>query len=232
MSAKWWANNYTVKLDYKKDVSSSYEKTIVTTYDKAYGELPQPVVQGWTFKGWNTKADGTGTTVTADTVYKIAGDSTLYAQWQINTYDLSVNHTVSGNMGNKCSDFSFTLNLSGMSGNNITAVFTDASGKQTTKILAMNNGKVAFALKHGETVVFKNVPYNTSYTITEDNVRDYIVSSSNASGKVTDNTIATFTSVRNIIVPTSADTNIIAMISIICVAGVAILLILKRRKTQ
>lgn len=233
LSAKWWANNYTVKLDYKKDVSSSYEKTIVTTYDKAYGELPQPVVQGWTFKGWNTKSDGTGTTVTADTVYKIAGDSTLYAQWQINTYDLSVKHTVSGNMGNKCSDFSFTLNLSGMSGNNITAVFTDASGKQTTKILAMNNGKVAFTLKHGETVVFKNVPYNTSYTITEDNVRDYIVSSSNASGKVTDNTAVTFTSVRNIMVPTSADTNIIAMISIVCVAGVAILLILKkRRKTK
>lgn len=232
LSARWWANNYTVKLDYKKDVSSSYEKTIVTTYDKAYGELPQPVVQGWTFKGWNTKSDGTGTTVTADTVYKIAGDSTLYAQWQINTYDLSVKHTVSGNMGNKCSDFSFTLNLSGMSGNNITAVFTDASGKQTTKTLAMNNGKVAFMLKHGETVVFKNVPYNTSYTITEDNVRDYIVSSSNASGKVTDNTAATFTSVRNMMVPTSADTNIIAMISIICVAGVAILLILKRRKTK
>lgn len=157
---------------------------------------------------------------------------TAHAQWQINKYDLSVKHTVSGNMGNKCSDFSFTLNLSGMSGNNITAVFTDASGKQTTKTLAMNNGKVAFTLKHGETVVFKNVPYNTSYTITEDNVRDYIVSSSNASGKVTDNTAATFTSVRNIMVPTSADTNIIAMISIICVAGVAILLILKSRKTQ
>lgn len=233
LSARWWANNYTVKLDYKKNVGSSYEKTIVTTYDKAYGELPQPVVQGWTFKGWNTKSDGTGTTVTADTVYKIAGDSTLYAQWQINKYDLSVKHTVSGNMGNKCSDFSFTLNLSGMSGNNITAVFTDASGKKTTKILAMNNGKVAFTLKHGETVVFKNVPYNTSYTITEDNVRDYIVSSSNASGKVTDNTTATFTSVRNIMVPTSADTNIISMISIVCVAGIAILLILKkRRKTQ
>lgn len=157
---------------------------------------------------------------------------TAHAQWQINTYDLSVKHTVSGNMGNKCSDFSFTLNLSGMSGNNITAVFTDASGKKITKTLAMNNGKVAFTLKHGETVVFKNVPYNTSYTITEDNVRDYIVSSSNASGKVTDNTVATFTSVRNIMVPTSADTNIIAMISIICVAGVAILLILKRRKTK
>lgn len=158
---------------------------------------------------------------------------TAHAQWQINTYDLSVKHTVSGNMGNKCSDFSFALNLSGMSGNSVTAVFTDVSGKQTTKTLSMNNSKVAFTLKHGESIVFKGVPYNTLYTITENNADGYTVTSSNAFGKVKANTTATFTSTRNATVPTSADTNIVAMISIICVAGVAILLILKkRRKTK
>lgn len=78
----------------------------------------------------------------------------------------------------------------------------------------------------------ENVPYDTSYTITENNADGYTVTSSNASGTITGNTIATFTSTRNAMVPTSADTNIIAMISIVCVAGVAILLILKRRKTK
>lgn len=158
---------------------------------------------------------------------------TGHAQWQINTYDLSVKHTVSGNMGNKHSDFSFTLNLSGMSGNNITAVFTDASGKQTTKTLSMNNSKVAFTLKHGENVVFKSIPYNTSYMITENNADGYTVSNSNASGKVKTNTTVMFTSTRNATVPTSADTNAKAMVAI---AGlsiiVAIMLILKRRKTN
>lgn len=158
---------------------------------------------------------------------------TGHAQWQINTYDLSVKHTVSGNMGNKHSDFSFTLNLSGMSGNNITAVFTDASGKQTTKTLSMNNGKVAFILKHGESLVFKGVPYNTPYTITENNVDGYTVSNSNASGKVTANTTVTFTSTRNATVPTSADTNVKAMVVIVGLSIiVTIMLILKRRKTN
>ena len=111
MSAKWWANHYTVKLDYKKNISSSYEKKIVTTYDSAYGELPQPVLPGWTFKGWNTKADGTGTTVTEDTVYKIAGDSTLYAQWQYNPVSVKVPQVLTGDHAGKsqfrvkCDDF-------------------------------------------------------------------------------------------------------------------------------
>ena len=87
------------------------KKKIVTTYDSAYGELPQPVLPGWTFKGWNTKADGTGTTVTEDTVYKIAGDSTLYAQWQYNPVSVKVPQVLTGDHAGKsqfrvkCDDF-------------------------------------------------------------------------------------------------------------------------------
>ena len=96
LSALWAANDYTVTLDYKKNVSSSYEKTIVVKYDSTYGELPQPVLPGWTFKGWNTKADGTGTTITEDTMYKIAGDSTLYAQWSYNPISVKVPQILTG----------------------------------------------------------------------------------------------------------------------------------------
>lgn len=120
-----------------------------------------------------------------------------------------------------------------MLGNSVTAVFTDASGKQTTKTLSMNNSKVAFILKHGESIVFKDVPYNTSYTITENNAYGYTVSNSNASGKVTTNTTVTFTSTRNATVPTSADTNAKAMVVIAGLSIIAaIMLILKRRKTN
>lgn len=192
---------------------------------------------GYTFKGWNTKADGSGKAYSDKQSIKNITDKdgtvvTLYAQWQINTYDLTVTHKVSGNMGNKHSDFSFTLNLSGMLGNSVTAVFTDVSGKQTTKTLSMNNGKVAFSLKHGENVVFKSIPYNTSYTITENNADGYTVSNSNASGKVTTNTTVTFTSTRNATVPTSADTNAKAMVAIVGLSIIAMTLILKRRKTN
>ncbi len=36
---------------------------------------------GYTFAGWNTKADGTGTAYAADATFNIVEDTTLYAQW-------------------------------------------------------------------------------------------------------------------------------------------------------
>lgn len=36
---------------------------------------------GYTFAGWNTKADGSGTTYAADATFVITGNTTLYAQW-------------------------------------------------------------------------------------------------------------------------------------------------------
>lgn len=146
LSALWAANDYTVTLDYKKNVSNSYVKTIVAKYDSAYGELPQPVLPGWTFKGWNTKADGTGTTVTEDTVYKIAGDSTLYAQWQYSPVSVKVpqvltgDHTGKSQFRVKCDDFkagnikisvpnSFLYKQSGKP--DVTAAITAKSGNNT-----------------------------------------------------------------------------------------------------
>lgn len=228
----------TYTLKYDANGGSGTMSNQKCTYDVSQALMANTFKRdGYTFKGWNTKADGTGTAYSDKQSIKNITDKdgtvvTLYAQWQINTYDLTVTHKVSGNMGNKHSDFSFTMNLSGMSGNNITAVFTDASGKQMTKTLSMNNGKVAFSLKHGENVVFKSIPYNTSYTITENNADGYTVSNSNASGKVTANTTVTFTSTRNATVPTSADTNAKVMVAIAGLSIIAMILILKRRKTN
>lgn len=228
----------TYTLKYDANGGSGTMSNQKCTYDVSQALMANTFKRdGYTFKGWNTKADGTGTAYSdKQSIENIADKDgtvvTLYAQWQINTYDLTVTHKVSGNMGNKHSDFSFTMNLSGMSGNNIIAVFTDASGKQTTKTLSMNNGKVAFILADGESIVFKGVPYNTSYTVTENNADGYTVSNSNASGKVTANTTVTFTSTRNATVPTSADTNAKAMVAIAGLSIIAMTLILKRRKTK
>ena len=229
----------TYTLKYDANGGSGTMSNQKCTYDVSQALMSNTFKRdGYIFKGWNTKADGTGTAYSdKQSIENIADKDgtvvTLYAQWQINTYDLTVTHKVSGNMGNKHSDFSFTLNLSGMSGNSVTAVFTDVSGKQITKTLSMNNSKVAFTLKHGESIVFKDVPYNTPYTITENNADGYTVSSTNASGKVTSNTTATFTSTRNATVPTSADTNVKAMVIIVGLSIIAAnMLILKRRKTK
>ena len=36
----------------------------------------------WTFAGWNTKADGTGTALAVDATMTLSSDTTLYAQWR------------------------------------------------------------------------------------------------------------------------------------------------------
>ena len=146
LKAQWRANDYTVLFDYGKSVDSTYPASTVVKYDSAYGELPQPVLPGWTFKGWNTKADGTGATVTDNAVYKIAGGSTLYAQWQYNPVSVKVpqiligDHTGKSQFRVKCDDFkagnikisvpnSFPYKQSGKS--DVTATITAKSGNNT-----------------------------------------------------------------------------------------------------
>ena len=48
-------------------------------YKTAVGELPQPTLKGYKFKGWQ---DADGNTYDSDTVYNTLGDTTVYAQWE------------------------------------------------------------------------------------------------------------------------------------------------------
>lgn len=41
---------------------------------------------GYTFTGWNTKSNGTGTPLTAEGTFNIAANTVIYAQWLINSY--------------------------------------------------------------------------------------------------------------------------------------------------
>lgn len=42
--------------------------------------------EGYTFNGWNTKSNGSGTTLTAEGTFNIAANTVIYAQWLINSY--------------------------------------------------------------------------------------------------------------------------------------------------
>lgn len=83
LSATWTANEYEVTLDAAGGVVDGEASTAVkATYDAALGKLPEPTREGYTFDGWFTEAQG-GKRVTADTVYKTAGESTYYAHWTL-----------------------------------------------------------------------------------------------------------------------------------------------------
>ena len=53
----------------------------------ALGEDANP---GYTFEGWNTKADGSGTTIAGGSAYRPPNDITLYAQWKRKAEDVNV----------------------------------------------------------------------------------------------------------------------------------------------
>lgn len=62
--------------------SSIYSMTVSSTV---------PTRTGYTFTGWNTKADGTGTNYSAGGSVNVGADSTvtLYAQWRLNNYNVT-----------------------------------------------------------------------------------------------------------------------------------------------
>ena len=61
---------------------SDYLSAQSVTFNERYGTLPTPTRSGYTFDGWYTGANGTGTKVTSDTLVTNAGNHTLYANWR------------------------------------------------------------------------------------------------------------------------------------------------------
>ena len=80
--AKWTAvpvTNYTVTFDAQDGTVSPTSKTV--TNGSAYGTLPTPTRSGYTFGGWFTGTNGTGSQVTESTTVSLTANQTLYAKW-------------------------------------------------------------------------------------------------------------------------------------------------------
>ena len=67
---------------------------------------------GYKFIGWNTKPDGTGTSIKAGSSYTPTSDITLYAQWEKNIQQIKVN-VYSAILNNGALDYSATFNING-----------------------------------------------------------------------------------------------------------------------
>ncbi len=84
LTAQWEPSTFTVTLD--ANGGSVEPSTIDVTYLDTYGgnvggTLPIPTYEGYLFKGWYSESDG-GEQILASTVYTLADDSTIYAQWE------------------------------------------------------------------------------------------------------------------------------------------------------
>ncbi|MDR2267646.1 MAG: InlB B-repeat-containing protein, partial [Christensenellaceae bacterium] len=84
--AHWNANTY--KLIYNANGGQIDKNSKSVTYASAIGELSNPSRLGYSFAGWNSAEDGSGSIYSSNTTYMVASDITIYATWNINTYTL------------------------------------------------------------------------------------------------------------------------------------------------
>lgn len=84
--AKWTANEYTVTFDYKDGTTTP--TTTVVTYNKAYGELPNPTRENYSFGGWYLEEEFTNE-VTSTITVTTADNHTLYAKWTAKEYNIT-----------------------------------------------------------------------------------------------------------------------------------------------
>ena len=162
---QWKANTYTVT--YNSNGGSGAMSADTATYNSAYKTQKNTFTRiGYTFTGWNEKANGSGTAwhlgSSSSGTYE-SGNSwtwtythniTLYAQWEKLT-DLKVNAVVSGNMGSRDKEFSFMTQFpSSLYNKNLTVEKSDGT---TSTIVVNASGVASFKLKHGETITFKDL---------------------------------------------------------------------------
>ena len=112
--AKWTANTYTVAYDGNGNTSGSTADS-PHTYDTAKNLTSNGYVKtGYTFTGWNTAANGSGTSYTnGQSVTNLTSTNgatvTLYAQWTANTY--TVDYLGNGSTGGTTADSPHTYDL-------------------------------------------------------------------------------------------------------------------------
>ena len=84
---------------------------------------------GYTFSGWNTSADGTGTSYSAGGTINISSDTTLYAQWSTNLYPVSIS-----------ADEGVTITFDGVAYTNTTVTVNKPYGSVCAYTITANGG--------------------------------------------------------------------------------------------
>ena len=107
LQAYWTAKTYTLTYNPNNGTVSPTSKTV--TYDATYGTLATPTRAGHSFAGWFTSANG-GTQITASTKYTTAGNSTIYAHWNVNTIKLTLNNQSATSAGTTAVWYKYNTN--------------------------------------------------------------------------------------------------------------------------
>lgn len=174
-TAKFWvkkpgATDYTLVDAKNYKAGSTVTKTTkeeIGSYKKENGVTY--VLTGWYAEDDTThgpKGDLVSTWSYTPTEPQLAdGTVNFYAEYVPMYSQVTVSKTVTGALGDKAKEFSFTLNVTDNAGNAITGGIKAKKGsnEETPNI---GNG-YPFTLKDGENIVFTNVPTGATVTVTE-----------------------------------------------------------------
>ena len=84
------SNQFTVSYNANGGTGAPASQTMYQGRESALSSTV-PTRSGYTFNGWNTKADGTGTAYSAGGTIVLNSNVTLYAQWKSDSYTLTYN---------------------------------------------------------------------------------------------------------------------------------------------
>lgn len=248
--AVWGDKPVQTKLTYKANFEGAapaekvYElenNATVTILDYDNAELGLPTRPGYEFLGWSEDPNAKET----DKLYK-AGDqiivdetdatakNILYAIWKQSTVKLTITKTVTGNFGDKSKAFQFSMQVDG--GNSFELIVNG------TALAKGSQSDYTFSLKDGENIVIEGMPVGKKIVLAETNAKQYTVSFNdtvetnrnyvNEKG-LKENTTINVTNHRNVSPDTGVFVDSLPYILIIaCVAGVAALFLIRRRKKR
>ena len=255
--AVWGDKPVQTKLTYKANFEGAtpaekvYElenNATVTILDYGNAELGLPTRPGYEFLGWSENPNATEATYKAGTQIVIdnaANENILYAIWKQSVTSVKVAKQVTGNFGDKTREFKFEITFTDANGKALRLVQTDkAPTYSITSDTTVGGEKLTVLMKDKGEITLTNVPiggmlvvteieasgYQTSYKIgetesQEGNVARYIVPENGGT--------ITFINHRNVSPDTGVFVDSLPYILIIaCVAGVAALFLIRRRKKR
>ena len=130
---------------------------------------------GYTFAGWNTAADGSGTARNPSDTFTVSRDVTLYAQWNIKTYTVTYNGN-GNNGGTGTQEIFYTPQsfnaLGQLSG------YTDGAGVLTTNIYFANSKRLQNVSVKSGTNLLQNLSYTYDTVSNIKSINDAVYSSS------------------------------------------------------
>ena len=146
--AQWQVNNLKANLNYMGGIVESSSLSQKYNKDGTYLSLPSPTRTGYTFKGWNTASDGSGSYYKSSTNFNDlsqveaghcvatpnAGsiEFTLYAIWEANEYSVNVNIYNPNGVEEYTSNINGTFTLKDDEGNVITGLYNEPSDNYIT----------------------------------------------------------------------------------------------------